>query len=51
VLRWFEVVCAVVGGWVNMCAGARVGVCAQIGKRRGPGIGWGKNEGKKGNVT
>jgi hypothetical protein len=33
-----------------VCAGAKVGVCVQIGKRRGLGKG-GKNEGKRGTVT
>jgi hypothetical protein len=27
--------CEVAGGWVNVCLGATVGVCVQIGKRRG----------------
>jgi hypothetical protein len=33
-----------------VCAGTRMGVCMQIGKRRGLPIG-GENEGKRGNVT
>jgi hypothetical protein len=37
----------VVGGWVNVCACAKMGVCVQIGKRRGLNKG-GKNEGKRG---